>query len=179
MRWRNQTLKLSYWELGILAILISGITWFASRAIPVGPRTVILSPDVRAYIDRRVACDSGGGSQSADLQILSSKLAKMEAQFAELNRARMTADQFNAARLELEQLAGTHRRSTSTRMVKLRLTEVQRLKTQAAFLCAGHEVKSKSGEDAMDDVPILPEFRKELNSEMEKMPPAPESDKKK
>ncbi len=128
--------------LGILVIvtLTAGGTFFATSNMQTasnGP--VLLTPEVKSYIDSKFA--TGFGSQVQDSQKVTARIAEMETKISEIERIKANYENLPARAESVESAIVEQRRKRDENIALIRQNEINNLRNEIATMCAGVTIK--------------------------------------
>lgn len=143
-------------EVFLILVILLGGGWLGSRylfsgesAAACGP--IALSPEVKAYIDSRLATMP---PTAADIDKAQGRITDLEKRIGGLDQFRQMRQQIEEQRQQVEQLLTKRHQDERSLLDGIRVAELSRLRREAMTMCAGVTVKSGSGSggDVLNEV---------------------------
>lgn len=128
--------------LVVCAAVYMGIQYFPSG----GPQIcapVPLSPEVKAYIDQKMAA-GGGSAQCGDIPAVLARVNDIEAKMGSLDKYEELRAGLNENRDQVNLALAASRRTQGDALAQARNGELARLRNEMAMMCAGITVRSSS-----------------------------------
>lgn len=139
-------MRLGRVELLLVVLILLGGVYMAIQYFPKNRNVDIcapvpLSPEVRAYIDKKLA-EGSGMAQCGEMPALVTRIAEMESKVNLFDKFRDLRQQVDAKRAEVDSALEQQRESLAEVTQRRRNEELQKLKGDTAMLCAGVTVRA-------------------------------------
>lgn len=138
-------MRLGRLEIALLSVLICGTLYLAVQYLPFGRQQmcgpVPLSPEVKAYIDRKLEANASN-AQCGDIPAMVSRVNDLESKLGALEQFREERRELEAKRTRAEMAAQNQRQQQTDMLARLRNAELSRLRNDVAMMCAGITVRN-------------------------------------
>jgi len=141
-------LRLGRIEILLVILIVCGAAYMALQYFPGGKTPqlcspVPLSPEVKAYIDQKLAA-APANAQCGDIPTVISRVKDLEGKLVSLEKFRELRENLEAKRENLESVSQEARRQQTDILTQLRNAELGRLRNEMAMMCSGISIRSSS-----------------------------------